>query len=104
MDTLLFPTSGVEIWLWLPLLAAFVVSFFGAMGANPISGFTGSGKYSGRMGSGPPCPGQDGPDFRYPFTDRHGVGDLDHQADRTRPSYRHLRHIGALDAADRHLG
>ncbi len=51
MDTLLFPTSGVEIWLWLPLLAAFVVSFFGAMGANPISGFTGSGKYSGRMGS-----------------------------------------------------
>ena len=36
MDTLLFPTSGVETWQWLPLLAAFVVSFFGAMGANPI--------------------------------------------------------------------
>ena len=31
MTTVLFPTSGVETWLWLPPLAALVVSFFSSM-------------------------------------------------------------------------
>ena len=31
MTTVFFPTSGVETWLWLPPLAAFVVSFFSSM-------------------------------------------------------------------------
>jgi hypothetical protein len=31
VSPLLFATSGVETWLWLPPLAAFVVSFFGSM-------------------------------------------------------------------------
>ena len=31
MTTVFFPTSGVETWLWLPPLAAFVISFFSSM-------------------------------------------------------------------------
>ena len=31
MSTVVFATSGVETWLWLPPLAAFVVSFFSSM-------------------------------------------------------------------------
>jgi hypothetical protein len=31
VTTVFFPTSGVETWLWLPPLAAFVVSFFSSM-------------------------------------------------------------------------
>ncbi len=31
MSSFLFPVSGVETWLWLPPLAAFVVSFFSSM-------------------------------------------------------------------------
>ena len=31
MSTVFFPVSGVETWLWLPPLAAFVVSFFCSM-------------------------------------------------------------------------
>jgi uncharacterized membrane protein YfcA len=31
MGSFFFPVAGVETWLWLPPLAAFVVSFFGSM-------------------------------------------------------------------------